>query len=324
MKAAVLTEKYKLEIWDIPTPEIDDHQVLIRLKACAICNATDTKFYKGIHSLSSFPAIIGHEGAGVIEAVGKGITKFKVGDRVIGGRFPATDKLASWWGQYCEYVVGSEDTLTEIPEGVTIEEATLSIMLGEALNACNIGDIRTGDNVLILGAGAVGMSLLSILKNTLAYRIFVLDISEEKLSQATKLGADFVLNAKDENLIEKINELTEGKGINKLFEAVGSQATYNLAFDMIGKGGVVVPFGIIEGAMEIPFRTLYSKQAQIKWCQSAGFNREENLKTVLGMMKKGRIDTGALITNKFSLEDINKGFASILEGKENRVLIQLG
>lgn len=323
MKAAVLVEKGRFEIWDVPTPQIGDNQVLIREKACAICNATDTKMYKGVHSLISFPAIIGHEGAGIVEAVGKGVTKLKVGDKVMGGNFPASGGVASLWGQFCEYVVGTEDTLVKIPDGVRMENATLASMLSEAVNACTIGGVGPGDNVLILGAGAVGMSLLTILKNALPYRIVVLDISEEKLTQASKMGADFVLNAKDENLPEKINEITEGQGINKLFEAVGSQATYNLAFEIIGKGGVIVPFGIIEGIMEVRFRTLYSKQAQIRWCQSAGFNKEVNLKTALSLIKKGAVDTDSMITNRFRLEEINQGFARIIEGKENRVVIQI-
>lgn len=323
MKAAVLVGKQQLEIWDVPKPEIGDKEVLVRLKACSVCNGTDSKLYKGSHALVKYPAVIGHEAAGIVEAVGKDVTKLKVGDWVIGGGYPGTPELASLWGQYCEYGVTNEDFPVKIPDNVPIEEATLSIMLSEALNALRVGDIRPGDHILILGAGAVGFSILSMLKHTFPAVIIVVDINEEKLKIASKLGADAVLNANDEKLADKINEITKGKGINKLIEAVGSQQTYNIAFDLIAKNGIIVSFGMMESSLEIPFRTLYSKQAQIRWCCNEGGNAKETRAIVLDMMHKGLIDPSTLITSRIPLDNVTDAFEKIAAGTEIRVVLQL-
>ena len=87
MKVAVLSEKQKFELREFPIPQPDDDSVLVRMEACAVCNATDTKLYKGTHALAAYPSIIGHEGVGVVDAVGKNVTKLKVGDRILGGCF---------------------------------------------------------------------------------------------------------------------------------------------------------------------------------------------------------------------------------------------
>lgn len=323
MKVAVLKEKQKFEIWNVAEPEIGDYDVLVRIKACCVCNGTDSKFFNGTHTLVKYPAVIGHEGAGVVERVGKSVTKVKVLDKVMGAGYSGNAELHSLWGQYSEYGVANEENVVIIPESVPVEDATLTVMLSEALNALTIGGVKPGDNILIIGAGAVGLSMLTMLKHTFPARIIVVDINPEKLKMAVKLGADLAFNAADENLLEKINEVTEGKGVNKLFEAVGSKKTYELAFDLIGKNGVIVPFGVVEGAIEIPFRKLYAKQAQVRWCNGEGDTRALGRKVVLNMMAKGMIDTNALITSRIPLENVNEAFKKIAEGTEIRVVLTI-
>lgn len=321
MKAAVLAEKGRFEMREFPMPEPDDDSVLVKMEACAVCNATDTKLFKGTHAMAVYPSIIGHEGVGVVEAAGKNVTKLKVGDRILGGSFYCRE-MPSLWGAYSQYGVSGENALV-VPETVGAKEASLAFMLSEAVNAVRIADIKAGDNVLIIGAGAVGFSLLSILKNTLHLRVIVVDIADEKLKLALRLGADAVINSQKEDVALRVKECTDQKGVNKIFEAVGNQATYQLAFELITWGGVIVPFGMMEGTMEIPFRTMYAKEVQMKWCKGSGVQDLENKRIALSLLEKGLINTELLITGEIPLENVSEAFERIAAGKEIRIILTM-
>lgn len=321
MKAAVLIEKGKFEIREFPMPQPDDYSVLVKMEACAVCNATDTKLFQGTHAFSAYPAIIGHEGTGVVEAVGKNVKRLKVGDRILGGSF-CCEGIPSLWGAYSQYGVASENTVI-VPPSVSPEKASLAFMLSEALNAVRIADIKADDQVLIIGAGAVGFNILSILKNVLHRQTIMIDLLDEKLQLASRLGADAVINAKEDHIAERIKEATGGKGVNKIFEAVGSQATYQMAFDLIERGGVIIPFGMMEGKLEIPFRTLYAKEAQMKWCKGAGVSEAENKEIALRLIEKGIVRAEELITSVVPFEQVSEAFARIQSGKEIRVILKM-
>lgn len=324
MKAAVLVEKEKFELRDFPMPEFDEHAVLVKMDACAVCNATDTKLFKGKHAMSTYPSIIGHEGVGTVEAVGAKVTKLQVGDRILGGSFYCQE-IPSLWGAYTQYGTANENAVI-VPPSVKPENAALAFMLSEAVNAVRIADIQANDHVLIIGAGAVGFSILSVLKNTLHLKTIVVDLLDEKLQLASRLGADVVINSRTEDVAARIREVTDGKGVTKIFEAVGNQATYDLAFDLIARRGVIIPFGLMEGTLNIPFRTLYGKEVQIRWCKGDGLDEQEsteNKKIALHMIEQGMIQTDALITTVLPFENLSEAFEKIAAGTEIRVILQM-
>lgn len=321
MKAAVLAEKEFFAFREFPCPVPDDTSVLVKIEACAICNATDTKLYKGTHAMSTFPCIIGHEGVGRVVSVGKNVTKLKAGDLVLGGSFYC-DEMPSLWGAYSQYGTVGEDALV-VPASIPPVEASLAFMLSEAINAVRIAELQPDDRVLIIGAGAVGFSILSAVKAMTSCQVTVLDRMEEKLKTASALGADFVINSSVEDPEEKIREFTGDSGINKIFEAVGSQATYQLAFNLICRRGVIVPFGMIEGIMQIPFRTLYAKEVQMRWCKGSGVEDSENKKTALALLADGKIKTDLLITSRVPFENITEAFLKIASGNEIRVILTM-
>ncbi len=323
MKAAVLTGVKRLEIQDIPMPKLGDNDILVHNKVVAVCNATDSKFYKGLHALVQYPSVIGHEGAGVVTAVGKNVTKIKVGDKVLGAGYPNSPEMASLWGQYCEYGAIPETEAVKIPENVGFEEACMSHMLGETLNAVYLSRPVVGDNVLIIGAGAVGISLLALLKCTFADKVIVADILDDKLAFAKSVGADAVLRSDDPDFQDKILELTGGRGVNKIFEAVGRQETYNLAFDTIAYNGLILAFGMMEGEMIVPFRKMINSECSVQWCRNTGKGANQNKARILDMIARGSLDVKPFITSRFAFEDINDAFAKIAEGREIRTLIEI-
>lgn len=321
MKTAVLTKKETFEIRRFSCPEPGDGSVLVKMEACAVCNATDTKLYKGTHTMAAFPSIIGHEGVGRVVSAGKNVTKLKTGDLILGGSFYC-DEMPSLWGAYSEYGTAPEESLV-IPPSVSPEEASLAYMLSEAINAVRIAQPQPGDRVLIIGAGAVGFSLLSAVKALSQCQVIMVDRIEEKLKIAAGLGADYVINGAVENVADRIREITGEQGVNRIFEAVGSQATYQMAFDLICRGGVIIPFGMIEGTMQIPFRTLYAKEVQMRWCKGSGVEETENKQTALRLIAEGKIRTDILITSRIPFEQITEAFRRIASGNEIRVILTM-
>ncbi len=321
MKTAVLKEKETFEFRQFPCPEPDARSVLVKMEACAVCNATDTKLFKGTHALSAFPSIIGHEGVGRVVAVGKDVTKLKAGDLILGGSFYC-DEMPSLWGAYSQYGITGEDTPV-VPDGVCAVEASLAYMLSEAINAVRIAQLQSDDRILIIGAGAVGFSLLSAIKALTACKVIMLDRIPEKLALAAELGADYVINGAAEDVEERILEITAQKGVNRIFEAVGSQTTYQMAFDLICRGGVIIPFGMIEGIMQIPFRTMYAKEVQMRWCKGSGVEELENKRTALRLIAEGKIRTDILITSRVPFEEITEAFRKVASGNEIRVILTM-
>ena len=323
MKALILKGIEQVEMADLPVPAIQPDQVLVRNRVCAVCNATDTKMYRGKHALVTFPSVFGHEGAGVVEAVGSAVTRVRPGDRVLGAGYPASEGLGSFWGQYSEYGVAREAEVVQIPEGVPLDHAALSHMLGEALNALRIARLEPGEHIVIIGCGAVGLSLLTIVQHAYPASITMLDISDEKLALAKSLGATHTVNTLKEDAVARLNGITGGEGTNVLFEAVGSPKTYDLAYELLNRGGLIIPFGMIEGTLELPFRKLYAKQLQMRFVRSAGDHGAENKRLVLDMMQRGLIRPDRLITARYPLASFDEAARSILSGEQIRVLMDI-
>jgi 2-desacetyl-2-hydroxyethyl bacteriochlorophyllide A dehydrogenase len=323
MKALILKGIAQVEMSDLPMPVPAAGQVLVRNQVCAVCNATDTKMYKGKHALATFPCAFGHEGAGIVEAVGEGVTKVRPGDRVLGAGYPASEGLGSFWGQYAEYGVTGEAEIVPIPEGVPLDHAALSHMLGEALNALRIAQLQPGEHVVIIGCGAVGLSLLTVVQHAYPASITMIDISDEKLALAKSLGATHAINSQREDAAARLADITGGEGSNALFEAVGSPKTYDLAYELLNRRGLLIPFGMIEGTLELPFRKLYAKQLQMRFVRSAGDHGAENKRLVLAMMQRGLIRPDRLITARYPLADFDEAARSIMSGEQIRVLMDI-
>ena len=322
MKAAILTQKERFELLDIPIPVMDDTDVMVKITDCSVCNSTDAKLFHGKHKLSVYPMLIGHECAGIVYKIGRKVTRWKEGDRVLGSVFKGTRQFPAVWGGYAEFGVCNETALLPIPDGVGLTEATLAVMLGETLNAVRIAEVKPGDTVGIIGCGAVGLSLLSVVQHFLPQTIIALDISDEKLARAKQMGADVTLNTAAPDIREQIDVITGGNGLNKIFEAVGKKDTYELMYDTAARNGIIVPFGIVNEDIQVPFQKIYSRQVQIRWCSAAGDYGSVYKSAALKMLQRGFIDKG-MITSVTPLEQIGKVFERIALGRETRAVIQM-
>ncbi len=346
MKAAVLKKlKEPLVIEDVPVPVVGPKDVLMKVKQCGIC-ITDIKMASGVRPTGTLPFIIGHEGVGIVEEVGKEVTHFKKGDRVL------MDPLLSCGmclncsfgrdnmcesrrligitdgtpGVYAEYGIIPERNLYKLPDEVSFTDGVLiNSLLSPAFHGVKRIDFRASETACVYGLGSIGTMTVLALKAFGASQIIGVDISEQALKNAQKFGLDATINSKKEDPVKKIKELTGGRGVDVAFEVVGNHETIFQAICSTRHGGrtcvLGVPFYHVVMDFKDPlgfFHELSEKEASIivAW----GYTRQE-FPMMLNMVNKKLIDFSPCRTKTISLEEVNEGIKWTTEGKYARVII---
>lgn len=237
MKAVQIVKPNDLRIVDMEKPGIDQEKnVLIKMTASGICGS-DVGIYHGTNAAATYPRVIGHEIVGVVDEIGEGVTKVKVGDRVIIDQITACGhcyackkhrpnvcgelkvKGVHIDGGYREYIAVKEDDCYLLPDDLSDEDAVMIEPTTIAVQCLSRAQIEKEDTVLLIGAGALGSSILKILKLHAPKKIIVSDIEDSKLEEALKNGATDVINSKYEDVSEKCHELTEGYGVTLTIDA---------------------------------------------------------------------------------------------------------
>ena len=229
MKALVLEAYNKLVYKDEPVPEYKSNEVLVSVKACGICGS-DVHGMDGSTGRRIPPLIMGHEASGVIDKIGENVTSFKVGDRVT---FDSTEyKLDDWFtlqgkynlsdnrkvlgvspkeyrrhGAFAEYVVVPEHIMYKLPDKVSFEHAAMVEPVAVATHAIELTPLKMRDTVLVVGAGMIGLFLIQVLKISNAGKIIAVDLDDQKLQVAKICGAEYTINATDENVHKSILKL---------------------------------------------------------------------------------------------------------------------
>ena len=307
MKALVLEEYNKLVYKDVPDPEILSNEVLVKVMACGICGS-DVHGLDGSTGRRIPPMIMGHEASGIIVKTGSDVKGWKSGDRVtfdstvyplddwftregmynlsdnreVLGVSPGTYKRD---GAFAEYIAIPQHILYRIPENVTFEQAALVEAVAVALHSINISGIKPGNKCVVVGAGMIGIFILKLLKLSGASKIIAIDINPIRLDQAVKAGADHTFISTEEYLDEKIKVLTNNRGADISFEAVGKSETVNIAIDIIRKGGKSVLVGNVSPKVEFPLQKVVTRE--LKVLGSCAIRGEYEI--VLNLLRTGRI-----------------------------------
>jgi (R,R)-butanediol dehydrogenase/meso-butanediol dehydrogenase/diacetyl reductase len=230
MKAVVYQGIRNLRVEEVSEPKPGLGEVKTKVKYCGICGSDLHEYLHGLFPKSSF----GHEACGQIVEIGKGVRGFQVGDNVI----------AFQKGAYAEYVACPQERVIRKPENMSWERAAVVEPLAGAAYAIERGGVLRGDNVLIAGAGPVGLMVLLGLKAIGVEKIYITDISEKRRKKAEELGATLVLNPLVERIPAKIKELSAGKGVDVAVEAVGIEATLKDCLASVCYQGKVIVQGI--------------------------------------------------------------------------------
>jgi L-iditol 2-dehydrogenase len=292
VKALVLSEYKKLELVNMPEPQPGENDLLIRVRACGICGS-DVHGYDGSTGRRIPPIVMGHEAAGLIEAVGKAVTDFQPGQHVtfdstvfcghcfycrqgqvnlceqrevIGVSTPDFRRM----GAFAEYVTVPARIAYRLPDELRFADAALIETVSVAVHAVSITPISLDDTVVVVGAGMIGLLTLQAARLAGAGRVFVADVDDARLELACSLGADGTFNTRN-SPISEIRKLTSGRGADIAFECVGVSPTVNLAIEVVRKGATVTLIGNITPKLEIDLQSVVTRQIRLQGsCASSG------------------------------------------------------
>lgn len=343
MKAAIFEKPYKFNIVDIELPIPRKGEVLIKIMSVGICGS-DMGPYAGNDMDRRMPGIImGHEAAGIVENLGEGISLWHIGDRVtINPQIYCEDcffcktgannlcdnmlligssKRKFLNGAMCEYICISEKQLLKLPDNVSFDEGALLDPVGNAIRVVRKAKVGIGDNVVVIGCGTIGLTILQTTRLAGASNVIAVSRTNAKRKLALELGANYYVSSDDkEAAIKEINTLTKGKGADAVIDAAGFRDTYELAVSCCKKAGKVVALGYNGTHLEFPITNLIFKEIQL--LGSTGFAEESLM--VLDYISDGRIKLDKIITNKFTLEQTQNAFEAAFSGNEIKVIINPG
>jgi len=314
MKAALLYGKGDLRIVEVDTPEIGSDDILVKVKACAVCPTDIRKYRTGNHLATGFPMNLGHEWTGDIVETGASIKRFRNGMRIIGAGFAG----------YAEYAKTPESYIKlgmvcEIPDNVSYEEGTFLEPLTDCLHAVrDQAKVEAGDTIAIIGAGQMGLQLLMVAK-CIGAAVIVTDVMEKRVEYAEKFGADHVINASKEDPLEAMEKLTGGWGPDSVIVSVGQPLAIEQGLKMVKKGGRVVIFGgAPEGTtVRLDPNIIHYGEVTLTgsfWVGAAEINIKL-YKEALNLIASKKVPVAKLITHRFTLDEIHKAF-QLQENKE--------
>ena len=328
MKAAVLYEPQKLVIEEVPVPEIKAGEVLVKIKATAVCG-TDIAIYKGKYSIPSYPVIQGHESVGIAEACGEGVKTVKPGDPVIinpalfcGKCHNCLNAMSNMCangghlgkdlsGTFVEYAAVPENSLTVMPAGIDFEDATSLQSLVSVLRGWERVSVRPGDTVAVIGMGAPGL-LFSRLAVLAGAKVYSITRSKWKLDIAQRYGAT-PIGALDGDPVKTLMAATGGRGADLVVEAAGTEQTHAQAADMACQGGTLLLYAAI-GSKGFSTRPVFFKELTV--VGTRGMNRG-GYERAVELYSAGKLDLAPLITHRFRLEDTAEMFDMVNDGREN-------
>ncbi|HEX9204261.1 MAG TPA: galactitol-1-phosphate 5-dehydrogenase [Vicinamibacteria bacterium] len=321
MKALVLKAYGQLEVQEVPPPGIGPRDVLVRVMACGICGS-DVHGMDGSTGRRIPPIVMGHEAAGLVERVGAQVTSFAPGDRVT---FDSTIYNPESFfsrrglvnlcddrrvlgvscedyrqdGAFAELVAVPSHILYSLPPGMTFEQAAMVEPVSIAVHARNLTPIEGGDTALVFGTGLIGLMMVQVLRQTAVARMVAVDVDDGRLALAAELGADHVLNSATTDVAAAVRALTEGRGADVAFEAVGLEATVRAAVLAVRKGGSVTLIGNLAKDVSLPLQAVVTRQIRLQGsCASNGEYPE-----CLELIASGKVNVDRFISAIAPLEE---------------------
>ena len=328
MKAMKLTGIRQMEMLEVPTPEIvNANDVLIKMKTIGVCGS-DVHYYETGQigsQVVEYPFAVGHEGAGVVEAVGPGVTQVKPGDRIAiepavscgacdqcqAGR-PHTCRKLRFLGcpqqaEGClsEYIVMPEPCCFKVADQTSFDEAALSEPLAIGVYAVKQSIPMQGAKVGILGVGCIGLSVLMPARAQGAAKIYVTDKIDSRLELAGKAGAVWGGNPDQEDVVQQLKEREPG-GLDVVFECCGEQDALDQAIEMLKPGGKLLLIGIPPIAKRVTF--LIDKLRHKEICIQNVRRQHHCVQPALDMMDRGDFGVKVMVTHRFPFAQTQAAF----------------
>ncbi|MCP3822629.1 S-(hydroxymethyl)mycothiol dehydrogenase [Streptomyces sp. A3M-1-3] len=345
-----------VELTTILVPDPGPGEALVKVQACGVCH-TDLHYREGGIN-DEFPFLLGHEAAGVVEAVGEGVTGLAPGDfvilnwRAVCGQCRACRRGRPWYcfathnatqpmamedgtklipalgiGAFAEKTLVAAGQCTKVDPAASPAAAGLlgcGVMagLGAALNTGNVG---RGDSVAVIGCGGVGNAAVAGARLAGAAKIIAVDLDDRKLAQARALGATHTVNGRTDDVVKAVQALTDGNGADVVIEAVGRPETYQQAFYARDLAGTVVLVGVPtpEMKLELPLLDVFGRGGALKSSWYGDCLPERDFPLLIDLYLQGRLDLDAFVSETIGLGDVEEAFAKMERGEVLRSVVQL-
>lgn len=338
MKAVQIVEPGKVQVTEIEKPKLNSGEILLKIRYVGFCGS-DLNTYLGRNPMVVMPVIPGHEVGAVIEEVGEGVPAgFEKGMNVTVNPYTNCGSCASCRNRRvnaCEHNetlgVQRNGVMTEyavlpwqkvIPaDGMSARDCALIEPMSVGFHAVSRGQVTDIDVVMVIGCGMIGLGAI-VRASLRGATVIAVDLDDEKLALAKKIGATYSINSKTENVHEKVQEYTNGFGADVVIEAVGSPITYVTAVNEVGFTGRVVCIGYAKSEVSFQTKFFVQKELDIRGSRNA---MPEDFRAVINFLKKGTCPVDNLISGIYTVEEAGKALKMWSEnpGKVFRLLVQL-
>lgn len=339
MMRALVKAKPEVGLWmeTVPVPEVGPNDVLIRVKKSAICG-TDVHIWNWDHWAQKtipVPMVVGHEFVGEIAEIGSSVTKYHVGERVSGEGHIVCGKCRNCRagrGHLCHYTKGvgvnrpgsfgefvciPEHNVVPIPDEVPDEVAAIFDPFGNAVHTALSFDL-VGEDVLVTGAGPIGIMGAMVAKRSGARKVVITDINPIRLDLARKVGIDYVVDASKQDLAEVMTEIGMTEGFDVGLEMSGAPPAFRSMIDTMNNGGKIAILGIAPDGFGIDWNKVIFKMLTLKGI----YGREmfETWYKMASLIQSG-LDLSPIITHHFHIDDFQQGFEAMGSGKSGKVIL---
>lgn len=338
MKAAVFTEVGRpLEVTEVPTPIPGPGEALIRVAGCGLCH-TDLHYVDhGVKTFKPPPIILGHEAAGTIEGLADDVADRSVGDRVLipavlscgrcrfcrEGRENICEDLVMLGnnidGAYAEFLTVPASELVPVSDALALDQAcVIADAVSTPYHAVkNRARVQMGDTVAVVGCGGVGLNLVQCAK-VAGGQVIAIDLNEERLELARRLGAVEAINPEGIERVDKHVRALTGGGVDVAFEAIGTPATIRLAFSLVRKGGRLCVLGYSHEPVSISAAKLMYYELEIMGSLGCGGGEYPE---ILRLVEAGQLQLDPVVSGSLPLDQINDGFDRLRRGEGVRWVV---
>ena len=345
-----------VEIVDVVVPDPGPGEAVVQVQACGVCH-TDLHYREGGIN-DEFPFLLGHEAAGIVEAVGEGVTEVKPGDyvvlnwRAVCGQCRACAKGKPWFcfnthnakqkmtltdgtelspalgiGAFIEKTLVHAGQCTKVDPQAPAAAAGLlgcGVMAGFGA-AVNTGGVTRGDSVAVIGCGGVGNAAIAGAQVAGATTIVAVDVDDKKLEWAKRFGATHTVNSRNVDPVEAVREITGGNGADVVIEAVGRPETYTQAFYMRDLAGTVVLVGVPtpDLKVELPMIDLFGRGGALKSSWYGDCLPSRDFPMLIDLYRQGRFDLDGFVSETIALDGVEGAFEKMHRGEVLRSVVQL-
>ena len=324
---AIITEPGVIEFQDVPLPDLNPTEVLIRVKVVTLCGS-DLHLFKGMHPAVGLPIPAGHEIAGEVIEAGSAVTQVGLGERVAvepvlvcdecvfcrRGDYHLCSNISFQYrrgqGGLTPFFIADQRWVHRLPDNASYLEGALVEPMSVSMHALRRADPGFGDRIAIFGDGAIGLFTLQAARLAGASAIYLAGIRPNRLEKALELGAAGVINSLETDPVAFIREQTGGLGVERSFEAVGIRQTLVQALQVLKKGGAAVLVGLFEQP-EVALPANIFVQQEISLVGSQGYAWD--FQRTLDFMANGRLKLAEIVTHQFPLSETQQAFDLLME-----------